>query len=77
MRNSKTFRTGCRIVIGQTGGGKTALQSQIMHLFLVRSDVSQIRDAYTDEDRERLAAAISQNIRIWYSLNSGGEQHDC
>lgn len=75
MRQSKRFKTGCTIVIGQTGGGKTALQSQIMHLFLARSDVSQIRDAYTDEDRERLAAAIRQNTSIWYSLNPGDEHH--
>ncbi|WP_277972907.1 hypothetical protein [Pantoea agglomerans] len=76
MRKTETFKTGCTMVIGQTGCGKTALQAQIMHLFLARSDVSQIRDVYTDVDRERLAAAIRQNTCIWYSLNSGDEHHE-
>ncbi|MFC7506584.1 hypothetical protein ACFQUX_02945 [Pantoea stewartii] len=68
------FKTGCTVVIGQTGGGKTDLQSQVMHVFLAQSDVSQIRDAYTDEERERLAAAIRQNTSIRYSLNPGDER---
>lgn len=75
MSSSDRFKTGCSIVIGQTGGGKTALQSQIMHLFLARSDVSQSHDAYSDEDHERLAAAIRENTSIWYSLNPGDEHH--
>ncbi|EEL3199997.1 Clp protease [Salmonella enterica] len=45
-----------------------------MHVFLAQSDVSQIRDAYTDEERERLAAAIRQNTSIRYSLNPGDER---
>lgn len=76
MRRMKTPTTGCTIVIGQTGAGKTAPQSQVMHLFLARSDVSQIRDAYTDEDSERLAAVIRQNTNIWYSLDLRDEHHD-
>ncbi len=74
MRHSKMFKTGCTVVIGQTGGRKTDLQSQVMHVFLAQSDVSQIRDAYTDEERERLAAAIRQNTSIRYSLNPGDER---
>jgi len=76
MRNAKTLETGCAMVIGQAGGGNTALQLQILHLFLARSDVSQIREVYTDADRERLAAAIRQNTRIWYSPDIGDENHE-
>lgn len=68
--------SGCMVVVGKTGGGKTVLQSQIMHLFLARSDVSQIRDAYTDADRERLVAAVRQNTNIRILLSPGDEHHE-
>ncbi|MDL4585355.1 hypothetical protein QRZ28_26260 [Raoultella ornithinolytica] len=75
MRNMKTPTTGGPMVIGPTVSGKFALQSQIMHLFLARSDVGQIRDAFTDAGRESLVAATRQNTNIRILLSSG-EGHD-
>ena len=54
------------MVVGETGTGKTTTLSQVIQIFLAKSDVSQINPLYTDEDGERMAEAIRQNCNIWY-----------
>ncbi|WP_260506302.1 hypothetical protein [Yersinia enterocolitica] len=37
-------------------------------LFIARSDVSQLKNIYADEDKEKLAENIRKNCTIWLSL---------
>ena len=61
------------IVVGKTGGGKTATLSQVTQIFLAKSDVSQIKERYSGDDGEKMVDAIRQNCNIWYPLKPGGK----
>ncbi|EBQ8410829.1 Clp protease [Salmonella enterica] len=64
------------MVVGKTGSGKTTTLSQVIQIFLVKSDISQIKAQCSGEDGERLAEAIRQNCNIWYPLKPEDGHHD-
>lgn len=61
------------MVVGESGAGKTTTLSQVMRIFLAKSDVSQIKALYSGENGERMAEAIRQNCNIWYPPKPGDE----
>ncbi len=61
------------MVVGKTGSGKTVTLSQVIRIFLAKSDVSQIKALYSGENGERMAEAIRQNCNIRYPPKPGDE----
>ncbi|MDQ9128479.1 hypothetical protein RDT67_18850 [Serratia fonticola] len=73
MRNNGNLTQKYNVMVwGETGCGKTALSTRV---FLAQSDISQLKESYTAEDKERLAESIRKNCTIWYSLKPGDNDH--
>lgn len=51
--------------------GKTVTGRYSYRVFLVQSDVSQIKDLYSGEDGEKLAKHIFQNCNLFFRLKPG------
>lgn len=53
--------SGHCLFLGKPGSGMSITKQQMSRVFLVKSDVSQIKALYSGEDGERLVEAIRQN----------------
>jgi len=63
------------MVTGESGWGKTCLQSQLMPVLPSQSDVAQLQQRCASEDSETFAETLRKNCNVWIILKSGGEHH--
>nr|WP_241390562.1 MULTISPECIES: hypothetical protein [Yersiniaceae]ULG17072.1 hypothetical protein 1772p2_00012 [Serratia proteamaculans]ULG20115.1 hypothetical protein 49p3_00022 [Yersinia frederiksenii] len=65
--NESLMETGNMVVAGEMGCGKTVFSARV---FLAQSDISQLKDIYTDEDKEKLAESIRNNCTVVFPLRN-------
>lgn len=61
------------LFLSKAGSGMSVTKQQITRIFLAKSDVSQLKALYGDEDAQTL---IRDNCSVWFPLLPGNTGHD-